>query len=78
MEQTNYTMRVLTPSEGHVITQADDNTPLQERLFSDKLYLAVNDSPDNYKEITIAEAEELRRELERQQAEAEEAEKGGE
>lgn len=78
MEQTNYTMRVLTPSEGYLITQADDNTPLQERLFSDKLYLAVNDNPNNYKEITIAEAEELRRELERQQAEAEEAEKGGE
>ena len=74
MEQTTYTMRVLTPSEGHLITQADDNTPLQERIFSDKLYLAVNDNPDNYKEITIAEADELRQ----AQAEAEEAEKGGE
>lgn len=74
MEQTTYTMRVLTPSDGHIITQADDNTPLQERLFSDKLYLAVTDSPDNYKEITLAEADELRQ----QQAEAEEAEKGGE
>ena len=74
MEQTTYTMRVLTPSEGHLITQADDNTPLQERILSDKLYLAVNDNPDNYKEITIAEADELRQ----QQAEAEEAEKGGE
>lgn len=74
MKQTNYTMRVLTPSEGHLITQADDNTPLQDRIYSDKLYLAINDSPDNYKEITIAAAEELRR----QQAEAEEAEKGGE
>lgn len=76
MEQTNYTMRVLTPSEGHLITQADDNTPLQERIFSDKLYLAVNDNPDNYKEITLAEAEELRRQ--QAEAEAEEAEKGGE
>lgn len=74
MEQTNYTMRVLTPSEGYLITQADNNTPLQERIFTDKLYLAINDSPDNYKEITIAEAEELRR----QQAEEAEAEKGGE
>lgn len=74
MEQTTYTMRVLTPSEGHLITQADDNTPLQERIYSDKLYLAVNDSPDNYKEITIAEADELRQ----QQAQTEEAEKGGE
>ena len=74
MEQTTYTMRVLTPSEGHLITQADDNTPLQERIMSDKLYLAVNDSPDKYKEITIAEAEELRQ----QQAQTEEAEKGGE
>lgn len=72
MEQTNYTMRVLTPSEGHLITQSDDNTSLQERIFSDKLYLAVNDSPDNYKEVSIAEAEELRRQ------QAEEAEKGGE
>ena len=74
MEQTTYTMRVLTPSEGYVITQADDNTPLQERIYSAKLYLAVNDSPDNYKEITIAEADELRQ----QQAQTEEAEKGGE
>lgn len=69
MEQTTYTTRVLIPSNGFKITQADDATPLQERIFSDKIYLAVNDSPDNYKEITIAEANELQRQ---QQAEIEE------
>ena len=66
MEQTTYTTSVLIPTNGYKITQADDATPLQERIFSDKLYLAVNDSPDNYKEITIAQADELQRQ---QQAE---------
>lgn len=69
MEQTTYTTRVLIPGNGYKITQADDATPLQERIFSDKIYLAVNDSPDNYKEITIAQADELQRQ---QQAEIEE------
>jgi hypothetical protein len=69
MEQTTYTTRVLIPTKGFKITQADDATPLQERIFSDKIYLAVNDSPDNYKEITLAQAEELQRQ---QQAEIEE------
>lgn len=34
-------------------------------MLSKKIYLAVNDSPDNYKEITDAEADEIRNEMER-------------
>lgn len=61
MQQTSYTTRVLTPSKGHKITQADDNTSLQDRFFSDKVFLASTDKAENYKEITDAEAEELMR-----------------
>lgn len=70
MEQTSYTTRVLTPSQGHKITQADDNTSLKDRFFSDKVFLASTDKAENYKEITDAEAEELMRQ--QQQALAEE------
>lgn len=67
MEQTSYTTRVLTPSKGYIITQADDSIALKERIFSEKIYLAVTDAPENYKEIPVAEAETLKRQ---QQAEA--------
>ena len=70
MEQTSYTTRVLTPSQGHKITQADDNTNLKDRFFSDKVFLASTDKAENYKEITDAEAEELMRQ--QQEALAEE------
>ena len=64
MQQTNYITRVLTPNDGCVITQANDNILLKDRIFSNKLYLAVNDDPDNYMEITVKEAEMLKQKQE--------------
>lgn len=57
---------MLQPSEGMVLTQAAD-VALAERIFSTKIFLAVNDSEANYREITEAEAADLK---EAQQAEA--------
>lgn len=58
MIQTTYTTRVLVPEEGHYITQAED-VEIKDRVFSNKVFLAYNDSPSNWKEITADEATEL-------------------
>lgn len=62
METTTYTvtLRRLTASEGHVLTQADDNTPITDRTFGSEITLAATDDPANWKEITAAEADELK------------------
>lgn len=59
MEIQTLTTQVLTPTAGHVLTQAE-YTPVAERILSTKVYLAANDSPDNWREITVAEAEAIR------------------
>lgn len=59
MIQSNYTVVVLEPSEGHTLTQLQD-VETQDRILSKKVFLAVNDSPNNWKEITDVEAEEIR------------------
>ena len=64
MIQSNYTVRIIEAGEGHTLTQKND-VDIQSRVLSKKIYLAVNDSPDNYKEITDAEADEIRNEMER-------------
>lgn len=63
MKQTEYSVQIIEAEEGKTLTQAADVT-LQERVFSKKLYLAVNDSPDNWKEITDEEAATLKAEAE--------------
>lgn len=55
MIQTTYTTRVLVPEEGHYITQAEE-VNIKDRVFSSKVFLAYNDSPSNWKEITADEA----------------------
>lgn len=47
---------VLIPREGFKLTQAID-VPLEQRVFSEKVFLAVNDSPDNWMEIADEEAQ---------------------
>ena len=59
----NFTVQVLEPSEGFVLTQAED-IDLMNRVFSKKVYLGVNDSVDNWKEITVAEQKEMEAEIE--------------
>lgn len=68
MKQSEYITRVLEASEGFTLTQYAD-VPLLERTLVKKIYLAVNDSPDNWKEITDEEAEEIRRQQEFEQPE---------
>ncbi len=77
MKQTEYSVQIIEAEEGKTLTQAADVT-LQERVFSKKLYLAVNDSPDNWKEITDEEAATLKAEAEAAAKAVKEAEKSSE
>ena len=52
------TLRELVASEGHVLTNG--------REYSKKIYLGVNDSADNWHEITDAEYDEVIRAMEQQ------------
>lgn len=64
MITSNYTVIILQPSEGYTLTQSKD-VEVRDRILSKKIFLAVNDSPDNYKEITDTEAEAIKAEQER-------------
>ena len=54
------TLRRLTAAEGHCLTQADPNTPIADRTFGSEITLSDADSPERWKEITTAEADELK------------------
>lgn len=59
MKQSTYTVKVIQPSEGHILTQSTD-IELSDRIFSEKIFLGINDKIENWKEITIEEAEDLK------------------
>lgn len=63
MKQSNYTVKIIEPSDGYTLTQKD-GVELNERIFSKKIFLAINDSADNYKEILDSEADELMKQME--------------
>lgn len=63
MEVTSISTSILVASDGYKLTQASDVDILQ-RLITKKVYLAVNDSADNWKEITDEEAEEYKAQIE--------------
>lgn len=63
MKTSNYTVQIIEPNDGFTLTQSAD-VELRERIFSKKVYLAVNDKASNWKEITDAEADKLREEQE--------------
>ena len=67
MELTNkqVEVRILKPNEGFVLTQSDDTIEVMQRSFFKIIVLAPSDSPENYKEITIEEAEALKKEQEK-------------
>lgn len=50
MKQSNYTVQILEPENGW-LTQAQE-IEIQNRIFSKKVFLAVNDSVNNWTEIT--------------------------
>ena len=56
-------VRIIKPNDGYLLTQSAD-VELQERIFSEELWLAVTDSPDNWKDISIEEAESLKKQQE--------------
>lgn len=59
MIQSNYTVRIIEPSEGFTLTQSAE-VETEYRVLSKKVFLAVNDDPSNWKEITDTEADEIR------------------
>ena len=65
MIQEEIKVRVIKPTEGYLLTQANDDVEIQNRVISDKVFLAVTDSVENWKEITIAEADAIKAEQER-------------
>lgn len=58
------TIRSITPSEGHLLTQADENTSDKARVFSKLVILGKDDSMLNWKEITVEEAEKFKKKRE--------------
>ena len=54
---------ILKPNEGCVLTQSAD-VELQTRVFSEEIWLAATDSPENWKDISIEEAEQLKKQQE--------------
>ena len=61
VQEKQVTLRVVTPSEGHILTQKAD-VDVRNRILSTELILGLGDSADNYKEITLAEAEDIQTE----------------
>ena len=54
---------ILKPNAGCVLTQSAD-VELQNRVFSEEIWLAATDAPENWKDITIEEAEALKQQQE--------------
>lgn len=59
MKQTKGTPTILTASNGKKLTQADENIELANRIVTDRVYLAVNDTAERWKEITDEEAAQI-------------------
>lgn len=58
MTETTITLRKLTASAGHILTDGD--------VYGKEVYLGVNDSAGNWHEITDAEYAEIMEKLEQQ------------
>lgn len=70
LNEKKITLRKLTPTEGMWLTQMGNT---DARIFSQEIYLAVNDSPENWREATEQEKLEWE-EAEQARMEAEQAE----
>lgn len=56
-------VRILKPNAGCLLTQSAD-VELQNRVFSEEIWLASTDSADNWKDISIEEAEQIKKQQE--------------
>ena len=59
MVTSSYTTIVLTAAEGCYLTQASCDD-IRAAVITDRVYLANTDSPDNWREITVAEADDIK------------------
>ncbi len=57
-------MEIMTPRDGYVLTQAAD-VDVSRRILTKMIYLAENDSRENWKEILQTEADGIAAEQER-------------
>lgn len=71
MIQDEFKVRVLIPELGYKLTQANE-VEIENRIISDKIYLAVNDDAENWIEITNEEADAIVAEQEKIAKEKEE------
>lgn len=55
MIQSNYTVQILQAEEGFKLTQKKD-VDILERVFTNKVFLSINDDAKNWKEISDDEA----------------------
>lgn len=60
MKQEEFKTIVLTAGEGMYLTQTEAPENIEEAMVVTTVALGRHDSPENWKEITAAEAEELR------------------
>ena len=54
---------ILKPNTGCLLTQSTE-VELQNRVFSEEIWLAANDAADNWKDISIEDAESLKKQQE--------------
>ena len=59
MVTSSYTTIVLTAAEGCYLTQANCDD-IRAAIITERIYLANTDSPDNWREISAAEADDIK------------------
>lgn len=65
-------VKILKPKEGFYLTQADNTIDVINRMFFTVIVLAPTDSIENYKEISIEEANIIKKEQDKLAQEASE------
>lgn len=60
LQETQVTLRRIAAAEGYLLTQSDPEIKITDRTFGSEITLAATDDPANWKEITTAEADELK------------------
>lgn len=59
MVTSSYTTIVLTAAQGCYLTQANC-ADIRTAIITDRVYLAKSDSPDNWREISAEEADDIK------------------
>lgn len=70
MVTNEFKTTIITAKEGYYITNVSDDIDIKDRLIATSIALGKFDSVDNYKEITKAEADDLKAAQEKAQKEA--------